>query len=95
MIVVRNSFNAKPGLAGKLAAHLKQMAAAGNLKNHRVLTDLTGDFNLVVMEYEVESAGAFEETFKKYMTDPKVREQAKGYTELWTSGSRQLLRVVE
>ena len=34
------------------------------------------------------------ETFKKYMTDPKVREKAKGYTDLWTSGNRRLLRVI-
>jgi len=38
MIVVRNSFIAKPGQAGKLAAHLKEMAAVGNLRNARVLT---------------------------------------------------------
>ena len=30
MIVVRNSFIAKPGQASKLAAQLKEMAAAGN-----------------------------------------------------------------
>ena len=28
MIVVRNSFVAKPGMAGKLAAHMKEMTAA-------------------------------------------------------------------
>ena len=65
MIIVRNSFIAKPGQASKLAAQLKEMAAAGQLKNHRVLTDVTGDFNRVVMEYEVESVTGFEETFKK------------------------------
>ena len=66
MLVVRNTFTAKPGQASKLAAQLKDMASAGNLKNHRVLTDVTGEFNCVIMEYEVESAAAFEETFKKY-----------------------------
>jgi hypothetical protein len=30
MIVVRNCFTAKPGLASKLAAQLKEAAAAGN-----------------------------------------------------------------
>ena len=50
MIIVRNSFIAKPGQASKLAAQLKDMAAAGKLPNHRVLTDVTGEFNRVVME---------------------------------------------
>jgi len=47
-----------------------------------------------VMEYEVESVTGFEETFKKYSTDPQIREKAKGYTDLWTTGSRDLFRVV-
>ena len=95
MIIVRNSFIAKPGQASKLAAQLKEMAAAGKLPNHRVLTDVTGEFNRVVMEYEVESAVGFEVvTFKKYTSDPQIREKAKGYTDLWITGSRELFRVV-
>jgi hypothetical protein len=90
----RNSFTAKPGQASKLAAQLKEMASAGNLPKHRVLTDVTGEFNRVVMEYEVESAAAFDETFKKYTTDPQIREKAKGYTDLWITGRRELWRVV-
>ncbi len=94
MIVVRNSFIARPGQAGKLAAHLKEMAAAGNLRNARVLTDLTGDFNHVVMEHEVESASEFDEILKRYSLDPAVREKAKGYTEFWNTGRRELFRIV-
>jgi hypothetical protein len=94
MIVVRNSFIAKPGYAGKLAAHLKGIAKAGNLRNPRVLTDLTGDFNHVVMEHEVESASEFEEMFKRYSSDPEIREKAKGYTDLWNTGRRELFRIV-
>ncbi len=94
MIIVRNSFIAKPGQASKLAAQLKEMAAAGKLKNHRVLTDVTGEFNQVVMEFEVESVTGFEEMFKKYGSDPQIREKAKGYTDLWTTGSRTLFQVV-
>ena len=51
MIIVRNSFIAKPGQASKLAAQLKDMAAAGKLPNHRVLTDMTGEFNRVWSGY--------------------------------------------
>ncbi len=93
MIVVRNSFTAKPGQASKLAAQVKDVAAAGNLRNHRVLTDVTGEFNQVVMEYEVQSLAEYEEVYKRYTTDPQVREKMKGYTELWMTGRRELLRV--
>ena len=94
MIIVRSSFTAKPGQAGKLAAHLKEMAIAGNLRNHRVLTDMTGEFNHVVMEHEVESAAAFEEMLKRCTSSPEIREKAKGYTDLWMTGKRELFRVV-
>jgi len=93
MIVVRNSFIAKPGLAGKLAAQLKEMANAGNLQNVRVMTDLTGEFNHVIMEHTVESASEFEGLMAKYSSDPQAREKAKGYTDLWTTGRRDLFRV--
>ncbi len=94
MIVVRNTFVAKPGKASKLAAQVKEMAEAAGYPNHRVLTDVTGDFNRVVFEYEVESIGAIEETMKKYRTDPKIREAAAGYTDLWLTGKRELFQVV-
>ena len=93
MFIVRNTFIAKPGHASKLAAQLKEMAAAGNLPNHRILTDVTGDFNRVVMEYQIESIAGMEETYKKYTSDPLIREKAKGYTDLWITGSRELLRI--
>jgi hypothetical protein len=70
------------------------MGTAGKLKNVRVMTDLTGDFNHVVMEHEVESASEFEELLSRYSSDPEAREKAKGYTELWTTGRRELYRVV-
>ena len=54
MIVVRNSFVAKPGLASKLAAQVKATAVAVEMPQHRVLTDLTGDFNRVILEYVAE-----------------------------------------
>lgn len=94
MMVVRSTFTAKPGQASKLAAQLKEMSAASNLINPRILTDVTGEFNRVIMEYEVESAAAFEEAFKQYSSNPEIREKARGYTDLWITGSRELLRIV-
>ncbi len=94
MIIVRNMFVAKPGQASKLAAQLKDLAAAMGFENIRILTDLTGQFNRVVFEHSVEQLSDLEARLKQYGTDPAVKEKMKGYTELWETGSRELLRVV-
>lgn len=93
MIVVRNCFVAKPGSASKLAAQLKEAAAPANIPRHRVLTDLTGDFNRVVMEYEVENIAEFESQMKVYATNQAMREKMKGYTDLYLTGSREILQI--
>jgi len=93
MFVVRNCFVAKPGMASKLAAQLKDAAATAKLPRHRILTDLTGDFNRVILEYETDSIAGFEATMKQYATDEAFRAKMKGYTELWASGSREILQV--
>ncbi len=93
MIVVRNCFVAKPGNASKLAAQLKEAAAAAKIPKHRVLTDLTGEFNRVVMEYEVENIGEFEGRMKDYATNEAMREKMKGYTDLYITGSREILQI--
>ena len=94
MIVVRNCFVAKPGSASKLAAMLKEAAAIAQLPRHRVMTDITGDFNRVVMEYEAENIGEFEARMKDYQTNEKMREKMKGYSDLWITGSREVMQIV-
>jgi hypothetical protein len=95
MIVVRNSFVAKPGQASKLAAQLKEAAAAAKLPRHRILTDFTGDFNRVVLEYEVENAAEFEARMQDYATNKIMREKMAGYTELWITGNREILKILD
>jgi hypothetical protein len=92
MFIVRNSFVAKPGSASKLAALLKDVSTM--LPNGRVLTDITGDFNRVVMEYEAANVGEFEARMQQYATDPELKKKMQGYTDLWLTGSREILRVV-
>ncbi len=93
MIVVRNCFVAKPGNASKLAAQLKDAAASGKFAKYRVLTDITGDFNRVILEYEAENVSEFEARMKEYATDESLRAKMKGYTDLWITGSREILQV--
>lgn len=93
MIIVRSCFVAKPGSASTLAAQFKKAADAAKIPNYRVLTDLTGDFNRVILEYEAENLGEFEARMKDYATNEAFREQMKGYTDLYVTGSREMLQV--
>ena len=93
MIVVRNCFVAKPGNASKLAAQLKEAAATAKFFKYRVLTDLTGDFNRVILEYEAENVGEFEARMKDYATNEEFRAKMKRYTDLWVTGSRGMLLI--
>jgi len=95
MIIVRNCFVAKPGQASKLAALLKEAATTAKIPKHRILTDLTGDFNRVLFEYEPENIGEFEARMQDYATNETFREKMKGYTDLWITGHREILRVWE
>jgi hypothetical protein len=93
MLVVRNCFTAKPGHASKLAAQLKEAAAAAKIPRHRILTDLTGEFNRVILEFEVENVSGFEAQLNDYHTNEAFRAKMKGYTDFWISGSRELLQI--
>ncbi|MGA3098902.1 MAG: hypothetical protein ABSF25_20800 [Bryobacteraceae bacterium] len=94
MFVIRNTFVAKPGCASKLAAQLKEAIAAFQLPGARVMSDVTGDFNRVIMEHTAESLEEFERRMQETMGSPMYRERMAGYTELWITGSREVLRVV-
>ena len=93
MIVVRNCFVAKPGNASKLAAVFKEAAVVAKIPKHRVLTDLTGDFNRVILEYEAENLGEFEARMKDYATNQAFRDKMKGYTDLYITGGREILQI--
>jgi len=93
MIVVRNCFIAKPGCASKLAAVFKDAAETVQIPNYRVLTDLVGEFNQVVLEYQVSNIGEFEVRMREYQTNEIFREKMKNYTDLWMSGKREILQV--
>ena len=97
MIVVRNCFVAKPGNASKLAAQLKDaLSSAGAtsaIKDARVLTDLTGDFNRVILEYVAENMGDFEASMKDYQTNQAFRDKMKGYADLYITGNREILQM--
>ena len=93
MLVIRNCFVAKPGNASKLAAQLKEAAATAKIPRHRILTDLTGEFNRVILEYEAENVAEFDARMQDYATNEAFRAKMKGYTDLWVTGSREILQI--
>ena len=94
MIVIREFFIAKPGQAGKLAAMIKDVMSDSK-DDVRIMTDLAGEFNKVVMETTLADLAAFEARMKEYSTNQAMRDKMKGYTDLWVSGGREIYRLVE
>ncbi|MBI2731493.1 MAG: NIPSNAP family protein [Sphingobacteriales bacterium] len=97
MIVVHDTFICKPGNAGKLAKLFKE-AMAGISELDCIMTDMTGQFNRVIMVMKFENMAAYEKSFEKYMQDTdemkKMKEMMKGYTDLYQSGSREIYRIM-
>ena len=60
-----------------------------------MLTDLTGEFNRVILEFEVENIAEFEAQLKDYSTNEAFRAKMKGYTDLYISGSREIMQAEE
>jgi hypothetical protein len=100
MLIIREIFTAKPGMASKLAK-LFSKAWTGTPKP-RVLTDLVGSFNTVVIETEIKSLAEWEKMMESYKKgvpdshmDPKMAEEMSKYTEMYLTGRREIYQVIE
>jgi hypothetical protein len=98
MLVVRDIFTTKPGQASKFAKLFKK-AVASELQA-RVLTDLVGNYNTVVMEYQVKDLAEFERKYNEYRSgkltaDPELAKEMANYAEMWQSGKREIFQIVE
>jgi len=96
MIQVHDIFVCKPGNASKLAKLFKEvMADNEDLVN--IMSDLTGQYNRVIMVTKYDSLSAFEDSWKKYEQDTdemkKMKEKMKGYHEMYISGSREIYHI--
>ncbi len=96
MIIVHDIFICKPGNASKLAKMFKE-AMVGNIDLVNIMTDMTGEFNRVIMVSKHDSLSAYEESFKKYMEDTdemkNMKEKMKGYKDMYLTGSREIFQV--
>jgi heme-degrading monooxygenase HmoA len=96
MIIVHDIFVCKPGNASKLAKLFKE-AMSGNKELVNIMTDMTGQFNKVIMVSQYESLTAYEQSWQKYMENAeemkKMQETMKGYTDMYLTGSREIYKV--
>jgi hypothetical protein len=94
MLIVRETFVAKPGQASKLAKLMKEMFEADPNFKGRVMTDMVGNYNTVVAESEVESLAEWEKYMENMpeMSDD-LKEKMKNYTDMYLTGKREIWRV--
>ena len=93
MIIIREVFVAKPGQASKLAKMFNS-TLEGSPYKVKVMTDMTGPFNTVVMETELENVGEIEKRMKAMMADTKMRDKMTGYTDMYIKGKREIYQLV-
>ncbi len=96
MIIVHDIFVCKPGNASKLAKLFKE-GMVGNKELVHIMTDMTGQYNRVIMVSKFESLSAYEDSWKAYMNPTKEMKEAmakmEGYTEMYQTGSREIYKV--
>jgi heme-degrading monooxygenase HmoA len=96
MIVVHEIFVCKPGNASKLAKMFKE-AMGENKEFTQVLTDVTGQYNRVVIVSQYDNLTAYDQSWEKFKQDPeamkKMNEIMKGYQDMYLTGSREIYQV--
>lgn len=96
MIIVHDIFICKPGNASKLAKLFKEVME-GNDESVNIMTDMTGQYNKVVMVSKYESLAAYEQSWEKYKQDSeemkRMAEKMQGYTDMYQTGSREIYQV--
>ncbi len=96
MIIVHDIFVCKPGNASKMAKLFKEtMATDKHVVN--IMTDMSGQYNRVIMISQYDNLTAYEKSFEEYMNPtPEMKEAMKkmeGYTEMYLTGSREIYKV--
>lgn len=98
MIVVRTVFQASFGHAGELAAQFgsvnqAMMEELGVQRRWRVLTDLSGPFDTVVLEVEVESLSEWEQSRPRLFASRTFQESMARTAGMMVSGRNEFYRV--
>ena len=93
MVIVHDIFICKPGNASKLAKMFKD-AMSDNSELVNIMTDMSGQYNKVVMVSKFENLAAYEKSWEKYKNDPemakKMTEKMSGFHDMYLTGSREI-----
>ena len=96
MIIVHDTFICKPGNASKLAKKFKE-AVKENSEFVNIMTDLTGQYNRVIIVTQFENMNAYEKNWEKYRDNPeaakKMNAAMEGYQDMYLTGSREIYQV--
>ena len=98
MIIVHDTFICKPGNASKLVKKFKQ-AMEGEKELMHIMTDMTGQFNKIVIVTKFDSLTAYERSWEEMEKNKdseamkRMEEAMQGYQDMYVSGSREIYRV--
>ncbi len=98
VIVVRTVFQAQFGKGGELAALQAEtsqvlMRELGVQRKWRLLTDLSGPFDTVVLEIEVESLAEWEQTRPRLFQSQAFRESMQRTQGLIVNGRNEVYTI--
>lgn len=96
MIIVHDIFVCKPGNASKLAKLFKEVMS-DNKEFVKVMTDMTGQYNRVIMVSEFDNLAAYEKSWddltKNEEAMKKMQEKMAGYHDMYLTGCREIYRT--
>ena len=98
MILVRIVFQAKWDRVGEVVDEFKQNEAmmrriTGSNARIRILTDLSGPFNTVVQEFEVESLAEWERQRAVMFSDPEFQQRQASSDPPFESGRMEFYTI--
>ncbi len=96
MIIVHETFVCKPGNASKMAKMFKEMMTMDKAMVN-VMTDMTGQYNRVIMVSQYEDLAAYAKAFEAYKNPtPEMKEKMSkmpNHTEMYLTGSREIYQT--
>lgn len=96
MIIVQDTFVCKPGNASKLAKLCKETMMTFT-ETKSIMTDMTGQFNRVIIVSEYADLKAYQESWEKMAKPTPEQQEAmkkmENYTDMYLTGSREIFKV--
>lgn len=98
MVLIRFVCHAKIGQSSEVLSGFKQSLAIigsvfGQSVRGRILTDLSGPFDTVVLEVEVESLAEWERLRVEIFSNPQVQEAEAAMPDLVASGQTEFYTI--